>query len=510
VKSSSIDVIHDWWLGIVAHKWIMVAIFLTIVGVGMMVTLLQEPTFESTSKIIVSRDRIDPRITASDRSVEMERPDISDEEFNSELEILQSRQVIEAVVKELKMETVASSTGWRKQASDWFKKIRGTTDQAPPPQQVQIEQAIQKLRANLEVVPAKKSRVISVTYRASSPESAARVLDTLFRKYTDHQLNLRQQAEAAHVFNAQTSNFNRKLLESTDAIKRFDQANNVTNVPAQKDWLLKQYYEARNQMESARAGIQEGEQRVQTLQGQLASQPALIESEKKTVYVQALDKMKEELMTLELQQSQYRQKYKPDYRLVRETEQRITQLRDLIKREENAPPSERTTSLNEVHRRLTNDLLEAQTNLKGLREREKTSAALVAQYQSQLSKLDVLGFEKQELERVRNLNEEAYLLYQKKAREAEIVSLLNREKVVNINLVEAAGINHQPVNPKPLLNLVVLTVIGLLAAIAAATALESLNPKVRSTQALEQDFGINVLASIPDIEQFRVENRHVN
>ncbi len=510
MSGSTADVIRDWWLGIVAHKWLMLTIFLTIVGVGMTVTLLQEPTFESTIKIMVSRDRIDPRITASDRSVEMERADLSDEEFNSELEILQSRQVLEAVVKEQKLDATIAPSSWRQAVSAWLKKLRGTTEQTPQPPYVQLEQALQMLRANLEVVPAKKSRVINITYRAGNPESAARVLETLYRKYTDHQLNLRQQAEAAQVFNEQTDRFNHKLNESTNAIKRFDQTNNVTNVAAQKDWLLKQFYEASNLLESARAGIREGDQRVQSLQSQLASQPALIESEKRTVYVPALDKMKEELMTLELQQSQYRQKYKPDFRLVRETEQRITQLRELIKREETAPPSERTTSLNEVHRRLTNDLLEAQTNLRALREREKTSTALVTQYQAQLSKLDALGFEKQELERARNLNEEAYLLYQKKAREAEVVSLLNREKVVNFNLVESAGVNHQPITPKPLLNLAVLILLGAIAAVAAAAVLEGLNPKVRSIYMLEQDLNLTVLASIPNIEQFRGENELIN
>ncbi len=508
MKSSTAEVMCDWWLGIVAHKGLMAAIFLTIVGVGMTVTLLQEPSFESTIKVMVSRERIDPHITASERSVEMERADISDEEFNSELEILQSRQVLEAVVKELKLDAAPIKSSWRTAASDWLKQRRGAESQTPP-EQVQLAQALQKVRANLEVVPAKKSRVINITYRAGNPEIAARVLETLFRKYTDHQLNLRQQAEAAEVFHEQTKSFNHKLNESTNAIKRFDQTNNITNVAAQKDGLLKQYYDAVNQLAAARTSIQESEQRAQVLQTQLATQPALIESEKKTVYVQALDKMKEELMTLELQQSQNRQKYKPDFRLVRETEQRITQLRDLIKREENAPPQERTTTLNEVHRRLTNDLLEAQSNLKALREREKSSSALVAQYQGQLSKLDGLGFEKQELERTRNLNEESYLLYQKKAREAEIVSLLNREKVVNINLVETAGVNHQPVNPKPFLNLMVLLVIGLLAAIAAAAGLEGYNPKVRSAHVIEQDFGINVLASIPDIEGYPLGNEQI-
>ncbi len=83
-----------------ARKFLLIAIFLAVVTTGLAVTLMMEPTYESSMKILVTRDRIDPQVSAGDSRPDM-RVEISDEDFNSEMEILQGRQVLEAVITEL-------------------------------------------------------------------------------------------------------------------------------------------------------------------------------------------------------------------------------------------------------------------------------------------------------------------------------------------------------------------------------------------------------------------------
>src|SRR5687768_14423502 len=83
------------------HKLLLVSVFVLVLGAGMVTTFLITPKYEATMSILVSRDRIDPQITSSDKNIDITQTAISDEEFNSELELFKSLDVISSVVKEL-------------------------------------------------------------------------------------------------------------------------------------------------------------------------------------------------------------------------------------------------------------------------------------------------------------------------------------------------------------------------------------------------------------------------
>jgi uncharacterized protein involved in exopolysaccharide biosynthesis len=482
-----------------ARKWLALAIFLSVTGAGLMVTLLIAPTYESSMKILVSRERADQRVSPGEARNDNPQGDISDEEFNSEIEIIQSRQVLEAVVRELNLERAAIDAAPKGMLPDLKARFasfyRSLHNQAEP---TMLERTIRSLSENLEVVSVKKSRIIKVTFRDSDPERAAKLLTALYRKYSDHHLKLRQSSQAALVFRQQTEAFRDKLDDATTALKKFDARNGVASVASQKELLIQQYYQTQSQANSTRTEISETEQRIAALKMQMATQPERIETGTTTKYVQALDRMKDELLQLELQRTQLLQKYKSDHRLIRDVEQRIAQAREVIAREEQTPPQEKSVALNDVHRRLMNDLLSAQANLMALREREKSLTALASQYQARLIEFDQKSYEKTELERAKAVNEEAYLLYHKKTQEAEIANALTLEKVANITLADAASPNYKPISPKPVLNLIVFAVVGFFAAIAGAITVEKVNPTVRSEDSVRRSVGLDVLASISD------------
>src|SRR5262245_49751833 len=452
-----------------SRRLLLCGLSFTIVGAGMIVTFLLPPTYESTMKILVARDRIDPQVTPADKSSDVLRSEFTTEEFNSEMEILQSRTVIESVVRSLGLDK-QDAPGWPERLiaslGDLYRSIHHQAGSDA------MERAVRRLTERLEVFSIKNSRIIKVTYRDRNPERVAQTLNELYRQYGEHHLRLRQISKAANVFHEQSEAFNQRLAEATEAVKRFDVQNGVAANTAQRNLMLEQFQKVQADLDKARTEIREAEQRIVALKTQLGSQPERIESEARTKYVAARDKMKDEILTLDLQRTQLLQKYQPNHRLVKDVEERLAQARELLAREEQSPPEERTTVLNDVHRRLTNELLTAEANLTTLGERERSLAALADQYKGMVTRLDVKSIERVDLERARAVNEEAYLLYNKKARETEIVNALNQERVVNFSLAEAPSVNRRPVSPKPLINLAALVVIGLMAAVAIVTFLE--------------------------------------
>ncbi len=484
-----------------ARKWLALAIFVAVVTSGTVVTVLLTPTFESSMKILISRERADQRVTPGESKTDQNQADISDEEFNSEIEIMQSRQVLEAVINELGLTRPAADakpegalSALRSRLAEFYRSLHKQSEPSP------LDRAVRNVSDSLEVVSVKKSRIIKVTYKDPDPDRAAKILNALYRKYSDHHLKLRQNSQAANVFRQQADSFKDQLDGATQALKHFDVANGGAGVSSQKELLMQQFYQTQSQANATRTEVRETEQRIGALQAQLATQPERIETGTTTKYAQALDKMKDELMQMELQRTQLIQKYKADHRLVRDIEQRIAQTKEVITREEQSPPQEKSVALNDVHRRLINDILNAQSNLTALREREKGQTTLAAQYQARMIELDQKSYEKNDLERTRTVNEEAYLLYHKKSQEAEIANALTLEKVANVSLADAASPNYKPISPKPALNFAVFMLVGLLAAIAGAIAVEKMNPAVRNEASVRRHLGIEVLASISDAQ----------
>lgn len=83
------------------RKLLICCVFLLVVISGMTATFLITPKYEATMSILVTRDRIDPQINPSDKTSDITQTTISDEEFNSELELIKSSEVIAGVIKEL-------------------------------------------------------------------------------------------------------------------------------------------------------------------------------------------------------------------------------------------------------------------------------------------------------------------------------------------------------------------------------------------------------------------------
>jgi uncharacterized protein involved in exopolysaccharide biosynthesis len=54
-----------------SRRLLLCAIFFAIVSAGMIVTLLLPPTYQSTMKVLVARDRIDPQVTPAERSADL-------------------------------------------------------------------------------------------------------------------------------------------------------------------------------------------------------------------------------------------------------------------------------------------------------------------------------------------------------------------------------------------------------------------------------------------------------
>lgn len=503
------------------YKLLMLSIVFLVVTTGMTATFLITPKYDATMSLLVSRDRIDPQVTSSDRTVDITQTAISDEEFNSELELFKSLEVVTSVARELDLvnNQLPKQNTW---LSDLRGKVKdavyGLASRSPPNVEnigesdqtynFALEKTVNRVVANLEVVPVKKSRIIKVTYTDTDPLRAKKTLDAVYRKFVELHVQLNDKPEAAQVFNEQTGKFNQQMNEATKTLKDFDSDNGVVgaDIATQQGLLQKQLSDTQTQINAARTEIGETVKKIASLQEKIAAEPKQIQTGFVSKYVPALDRMKEELLQLEQQRTQLLQKYQPNSRFVRENQERIDQLKRTLAAETANPPQERSFALNDLRRKLEGELYAAQTSLAALKDREKTLSGQALKLSGEVGFLNTKSIERTGLERKRNINEEAFLLYQKKARENEIGQVLSKEQVMNFAVVDPPRTDGEQRNPKPLLNLLVLIAVGAMAAFAAAVVYDKFsaagydNDLISSAHEIERRFNLPVLASIPQMK----------
>src|SRR5204862_191449 len=105
--------------------------------------------------------------------------DVSENQVNSEIELLTSKDLLNQVVVEC---------GLHQRPLSLLQRI-GLKD-SPRTDAARAEQASERLAKDLVVSPAKKANIIEITYASSVPETAAKVLRKLGELYQEKHLKL--------------------------------------------------------------------------------------------------------------------------------------------------------------------------------------------------------------------------------------------------------------------------------------------------------------------------------
>ncbi len=454
VKLNSIAALwREFCAAVGMRKKLVLSLFSLIVLSGIAVMSWMTPLYESSIKILVSPEII---ATGNGRGA-------AANQLVSEIEFLKNQELLTIVGQQA-----------------------GEND----------ERSLQQLAARLLVEEVSNSNVIKVTYRDENPERSAQVLKLLFDEYLKSRERLSQPVKPV-ALRERADDFNQKLGDATTAIKKIDSAHDLTGLATQQDLVLKQYYELQKQAEAANLEKREAQEQITALQSQLVTQPEQLEVGSATKYVQALDKMKEELVAFEMQRTQLLQKYQPQHRLIRDLEQRIAKSKELIAKEEQNPPRERSFAINQTRRRLMDDLFKAEASMAVLVQREARLRELVNTYQARVRELNLQGVKKDNLERERTLNEESVNLYRQKAQEAEIEAIVKKSKMTQVSLLEAASEARYPVSPNWSRNLLFLLFTGLGASLGSVLVAETFRPRVCSEEGLHRRLGLAVLAKLP-------------
>ena len=467
--------------------------FLGIVAGAILVAVLQPRQYKAGMKILVKRERVDPVVTSEAAVQPQFATGVTEEELNSEVELLKSRDLLEQIVRECNLAGRQSNNVWSR-----MPKAFGINEQITPEQRAeQAARATVKLQKELNVEVLKKTDLISVSYESRDPQLAAQVLSTLGNLYLEKHVAVHRPAGEFDFFQQETERYRKGLREAEAQLVSFTHDGTVVSAQLQKEVALQKFADFDANLRVTQAGIAETEKRIAILQKEADVIPARVVTEvRKSDDGTLLSELRNNLLTLELKRTELLQKFEPNYRPVQDIQAEIDQTRASLAEAEKLQLQEETTNRDPTFEWVTQELAKAKADLAGLKARAQATAGTVRFYEQNAQTLGQKEIVQNDLVRTVKSTEQDYLLYQQKAEEARMSDALDRKRILNVAIAEPVAVPLLPSNHRSL-----TVLLGVLLAIGTSLGLafgsEYLDPTFRTPEEVSTFLNIPVLATLP-------------
>jgi uncharacterized protein involved in exopolysaccharide biosynthesis len=458
------------------HPRLVAASFVSVL-VATMLFAVFSARYESHFKVLLRRSRFDPIVSSQPASaMEFARPDITEEELNSEVDLLRDEDLLKQVVK---MAGLVPTN---------------TADTERP---TEIERTVRQLACRLNVEALKKSNLIQVSYKDSSPERAARILSALSTVYVRRHMNLQRPSGEIQFFDQQTAEYEKRLRQSEAELVHFTRARGVVSGALERDIALQKLGEADAAYRQIDQDRVEAEHRISSLREQLKSFPSRSVTLKRWAdNPQVLEKMKTHLLELQFKRTELLTRFEPSYRLVQEVQQEITETRASIDAEALTPVRDETTDRDPNYEWARMEMEKAQVQWDGLRARQSDALSQVAALRTLAQQMQSDSVDQQDLMRTAKAEEDNYLLYRRKREEARIGEALDERRILNVAIVEPPVAAALPTHSALLYS---LFAFGLALAFSVGTAFttEYFDPTIRTPDEAYGLLQVPVLAWLP-------------
>ena len=413
------------------HKRLLIVSFALVTTAGVLYSALF-PSYKSEMKVLVRRGRIDPAITPTPSpSPAFEHDEITEEELNSEVELLRNQDVLRQVVLDTGLAT-----------RSWFSRLRLSNDDE------RTETAVRRLARKLDVQPVRKSRLITVSYSSSDPMRSAAVLRSLARAYLAKQAEIRRPNGERNFFEAQAKESRQDLEAAQTNLIAFTRGEGIASAELERDITLQKLGESEAAelfLETQAGGAAE---RARVLDQKLQELPEhRVVQTKSSDNPQLQEKLKSRLLELELRRTELLTKFQPSYRLVEEVDRQIAQAKGAIEAEDAKPLKDETTEDNPEFEWAHSERLKARVELADLERKEELAKRQIAQYRDRAQQLEERAIAQHDLEEKLKLSEDKWLLYSKKREEARIGDALDENGVLNVAIAEEPHVPAVPIWP---------------------------------------------------------------
>jgi polysaccharide biosynthesis protein PslE len=431
--------------------------------------------YESQLKLLVKNERVNSLVSQDQQTQGIVYVDeVGEGRVNTEVELLTSADLLRRVAEHAHLTGSGVSVGHTESSRE--------------------ERAAERLRRDLVVEPIRKSSVISVRYRAKTARQAAEVLRTLATEYMAAHVRLHGSPGAVDAFESLAARYTEELQEAQAQYEDVRRTLHIGSLAEDKALAEQKLGDLQKRLTESNVEAARTGRELDRLEALVSQQPKTVQKETRVLPNQAATQQLILLLTnLENKKAELTSRYLESDRVIQDVTTQITQTRLALQEAERNNAEESTIEANPVRRGVESDLLHAETENAGAVSEQQEVARELALQQERVASIDAASPRLQELSRKINQLAEIRDSYSKKAYEAQVGELLDRERIANVAVLDAPVEPVKAIAPHRLLIVAVGCAWSLLAGVGVAFLAELLAPRVSTAYQLQQLLGAPVL-----------------
>jgi uncharacterized protein involved in exopolysaccharide biosynthesis len=436
-------------------------------------------------EILVNEERVEPAVTSESTSqAQGAPPPLTDEEVNSEVELLQSPDLLQQVVMANRLQDLErKSLVYRilpKRDDAWY-----------------VAKATQHLAKKLDIGSVPKTNLIQITYKSSDPNLAYGVLQSLGKLYLAQHLTVHRPQGSYAFFNSQAQKYGQALEESEARLAASAKESGVAAPDVERTELAQQVVNSVGALEAARQNIAADKRRIEDEQARMKATPDRSPTQQVSDSAQTLlQQLQADLLAAQIKKTQLLLKYDPSYPLVQEADQEITQTQAAITSATQQQYVNQTTDRDPTYELMREDIARTQSELAFQGANAKALESSIHSMQAQMVSLNQKALTEADLTREVKANEANYLLYLSKREQERTSDALDERRISNVAIAVPPSLPILPWVSPVLVMLIGVVLAGLVSAAVAFVA-EYLNPALRTPAEVLEVLRIPVLASVP-------------
>jgi capsular exopolysaccharide synthesis family protein len=494
--------LRDFYYALFRQKRKVILFFLAVMIATVLGTFLSSKTYQSEAKLMVRLGResvsLDPT-AATGQMINLSQS--RENEIRSELEILNSRDLVERVVDAIGYQAFLTSFGnpdgyINNGSSQGPGETKAGDSASSPDKTLSADQlrdrdtAIRSLTKNLEMDFQKNSNIITISYKGPSQKLSQLVVAKLIDFYLDKHISVYRTPGSDEFFSRQTEGLRNKLAQTEEALRDMKNKTGVASVPEQRTILLKRMGDLQRSLEETAAASAGIKSKVQTMQGTLAGLPKTLLRTKLSGYSgNPIDYLEQKLHDLQLKEQDLLSKYTDKTQLVQEARRQINETQAILKKED------------ATHGQVTQfTLLADKAALSELQAKDGALKGELAVAQGELRNLNDNEVKLAQLEREAEIQKASYRSYADKLEQARIDRALETGRISNISVVQAATFPVKPIRPRTALNLALGCFLGIFGGLGIAFLAEHLDHSFRTPEDVKRMLELPVL-TIPLLDR---------
>ncbi|MEX0677392.1 MAG: GumC family protein [Pirellulales bacterium] len=461
----TLDVFHD----LLNHKQAMVWTFSCVMLVTIAVTFLSPKKYTSEAKLFVRLGResmaMDPTATAATDQVVMVQ-ESREYEINSVFELFKSRGVLANVVSGVGPQVVlGKARGPKTQTASVLATLN-----VFEPYSIDDE-ALEHLARHLDVVAAKKSNIIDISYEAPSPELARDVVTRLIDQAREAHIRVNRTDGSRDFFVAQTAQLRDKVARLEAELRDRKNAAGIVSLSDQRALMLEQVAELQSGLRKTEAMLSASTAEMQSHQKLLEQIPETITTGETTgMPHSAVSSMREQLFAAQVQEKELLSRVTEHHPRAVASGRQIAALEAVLAQEPVAPQV--ALGPNRAHQEINLAYFEDGSSVASLRAQAATLREQLSPVQQQLKTFNDNEAEFLRLQREIDIEAENYKRYSENLEQARINHELEMKNMSNLNVLQPPTFSVTPTSPRRLLNLALGLVVALASSLGVGLFLE--------------------------------------